>query len=90
MSANIKWRALLSHLLQGGDEVSPRGKTTKERLCHTTRWDMSSPVITCPIRKLGYRFMVGEAAWILSGDNRVSSIAPHARQISQFSDDGLT
>lgn len=34
--------------------------------------------------------MCAEAAWILSGDNRVDTIAPFSRMISKFSDDGLT
>lgn len=90
MTTTRTWRALLALLLEHGAEVSPRGRTTKEMLAVRTEWDMGAPVLACPVRKLGYRFMVAEASWILSGDNRVSSIAPHSRQISQFSDDGLT
>lgn len=90
MTTTMTWRSLLSELLMSGVEVRPRDKTTKELLALTSCIPMASPVVTCPERKMGYRFMAGEAAWILSGDNRVSSIAPLAKHITQFSDDGLT
>jgi thymidylate synthase len=42
-----------------------------------------------PARKLGFRFMAAEAAWIIGGDNLVASIAPYSKQISEYSDDGI-
>jgi dCMP deaminase len=50
---------------------------------------MSQPVLNVAARRLGYRFMCAEAAWILSGDNRVETIAPYSKSIGSFSDDGL-
>jgi thymidylate synthase len=49
---------------------------------------MNNPVVCVKERKLGYHFMAAEAAWIMSGDNRVKTIAPFSRSISSFSDDG--
>lgn len=49
---------------------------------------MSHPVMGVQERGLGYKFMAAEAAWILSGDNRVATIAQYSKQISRFSDDG--
>jgi thymidylate synthase len=49
---------------------------------------MEWPVVTVKERELGYKFMAAEAAWILSGDNRVRSIRPYSKAISNFSDDG--
>jgi thymidylate synthase len=49
---------------------------------------MNRCILTCPGRKLGYRFQAAEAWWILSGDDRVESIAPYSKTITQFSDDG--
>ena len=51
---------------------------------------MSCPIVRCPNRKLGYRFLVAEAAWIASGRNDLASIVPYAKQLARFSDDGLT
>jgi thymidylate synthase len=87
-TATTAWRFLLGKLLDQGDLVSPRGKPTRELLGETTRIDMRYPVIQVAERKLGLRFMAAEAAWILSGDNRVSTIAPYSRDISEFSNDG--
>ena len=33
--------------------------------------------------------MAAEALWILSGDNKVETIAPYNKNIKQFSDDGI-
>lgn len=95
--ANREWNRLLQDLYYRGHEVSPvsaganfKGRTTKELLAHTTRWDMSRPVITNPARKLGYKFMTAEAAWTLAGDNRLDVIKPYGRAIATFTDDGRT
>lgn len=82
------WRSLIRDILTEGNEVRPRGKLTRELLAKTTVVDMGDPVLTLPERKLGYKFLAAEAHWILSGDNRVSTIAPYSQQIAQFSDDG--
>lgn len=91
------WRDLLTALLQRGQEISPeslgadwRGRTNKELLGYQTTVPMTQPVVLCPGRKLGYRFMAAEAANILAGDNRLSSIASFAPQMTRLSEDGLT
>ncbi len=86
-NVNNTWLKGLYHIAKGWDVV-PRGLATREVLAATTKIPMKSPVLTIPDRKLGYRFMAAEAAWILSGDNRVSTIAPYSKVITQFSDDG--
>lgn len=85
---NTEWRRALYHLTHYGEQVSPRGKPSRELLGFQTRIPMWDPIVTVPERKLGYKFMIAEAYWILTGDNRVSTIAPYSKQISQFSDDG--
>lgn len=87
--AHYAWRTLLEKIALDGEHVAPRGKRTRELLGHTTKFDMSHPVVVSQVRKLGYRFMCAEAAWILSGDNRVATIKPYSKVISQFSDDGV-
>lgn len=73
-----------------GNLVRPRGKLTREMLNHTIEVDMRHPVLMITERKLSYTFMLAEAYWILSGDNRVKSIDSYNKNIAQFSDDGET
>ena len=86
--ANLAWIKLLATLIREGQECAPRGKKIKEVLGYQSTVDMSRCIVTIPERQLGYKFMAAEAAWILSGDNRVSTIKPFARHIASFSDDG--
>jgi thymidylate synthase len=88
LPANEAWHANLNYLLLKGEKHSPRGKGTLELLSHQSIVDMRYPVVTNSHRKMGYKFLLAEAVWILSGDNRVESIAPYAKHIADFSDDG--
>jgi len=88
-STNVAWQSLLHMVMKHGHETSPRGQRTKELLGIKSTVDMRNPVITIKERKLGYKFMAAEAAWIMSGDNRVKTIAPYSKAISNFSDDGI-
>lgn len=89
MNINTVWKKMLSDLLDKGELSSPRTHATKELLGYQSCIDMSKPFLNIPERKLGKQFRYAEAAWILSGDNRVSTIAPYSKMISQFSDDGV-
>ena len=66
-----------------------RGQRTLEILASQTNVDMDFPVVTAKARNLGYRFMVAEAWWILTGQNAVETIKPYSKQIERFSDDGV-
>lgn len=89
MSATEAWVLDLDQVLNNGAEVSPRGQRTLEALGYQSATvDMSRPVVMSPERKLGYKFLAAEAAWILSGDDKVATIAPYSKEISNFSDDG--
>lgn len=87
-SANTTWYYLLNKILEEGSDVSPRGLLCKEILSHTTRINMKYPVVSSR-PKLGYKFLVAEAWWILSGRNDVASIKPYSPHIAGFSNDGL-
>lgn len=87
-TANQQWKVVLGDVLRYGKSHSPRGKLTYEWINYRSTLDMRYPVITIPSRRLGYRFLFAEALWILSGDNRVETIAPYAKAITNFSDDG--
>jgi thymidylate synthase len=89
-SANDAWTEMLGDLLSWGRYAKPRAMGTKELLGYQTVVDMKQPVVTVAKRIEGkfHGFMCAEAAWILSGDNRVTTIAPYSRMIAKFSDDG--
>lgn len=89
-SVNKTWCGLLRMLLTDGEVVRVRDQTTRELISHSSQVEMSRAVITAPSRKLGYRFLPAEAAWILSGDNRLSTIRPYSKTVSQHSDDGYS
>jgi thymidylate synthase len=84
------WYWDLIRVYTAGAVVSPRGLTTRELIGYQSAINMQRPIITCPYRQLGYKFMFAEAAWILGGGNDVATISPYARDISKFSDDGET
>lgn len=90
MKINKVWCNLLSDIMTKGSIVGPRGKNTKEIIAHQTKIDMNQPVLSVVARKMGYRFMCAEAWWILSGHNRVDLIKPYSKDISNFSDNGIT
>lgn len=85
-NVNDEWINALHNLMFMGDAVSCRNIPTKELRGYQTLIDMSKPVLTVADRKLGYKFMAAEAAWIMSGDNRVSTIEPYSKHIAKFSD----
>lgn len=89
-SANFEWLSELSWVLNKGNSVAPRGQVTKEALQQTAIVNMRRPVVTLEERKLSTKFLGGEAYWILSGDNRVETIAPYNKNIVNYSDDGKT
>lgn len=82
------WLNALNDILVNGDPVAPRGKMTREIPQRTMVVDMRRPVLRVPGRSLSYKFMAAEAFWILSGDDRVETIAPYNSRIKDFSDDG--
>jgi len=88
-ATNSEWRNLLVRIVASGTTPTCRGFKTHESLVSVTHVEMRSPVLTTPERKLGYRFMCGEAAWILSGDNRLGTIRKYAKMMERFSDDGV-
>jgi thymidylate synthase len=87
-TADEAWIKLLYDVRIHGDVSKPRGIEICELLGHKTEVDMRHPVVTNRTRKLSRKFLAGEAYWILTGDNRVSTIAPYNSFISKFSDDG--
>lgn len=90
LDATFVWLNLVGDLLKHGHRAAPRGKSVLELVGYRTRINMYTPMVEVPDRKIGRKFRAAEAAWILSGDNRVETIAPYAKHIADFSDDGVT
>lgn len=88
-STTRAWLSLLDKIRNNGRLTQVRGLQTLEILGNQTTIEMSRPVIISKERKLGYRFMVAEAWWILTGQNTVETIKSYSRQIERFSDDGI-
>lgn len=87
--ATLAWLDTLQAVYEHGSEYSPRDMKTREVLAHTSHINMRHPIVNVPERDMGFKFMTAEAAWILSGDNKVETISPFSKAISKFSDDGV-
>lgn len=87
-SASWAWLNLLKDVMERGSESRPRDMRIKESLGYRTTVSMEYPVVSATERKLQRKFLAGEAHWILTGDNRVSTISPYNSVIAKFSDDG--
>jgi len=86
---NESWHMLLTAIMEHGVNSKPRGMKTKEIIGYQSVIDMNQPIITVPQRDMNYKFMCGEAHWILSGSNRVEDITRFMKAIAKFSDDGM-
>lgn len=84
---NSQWINKLKEIIYKGQISNPRGIKIKELINSSICIDMNYPIITIPERKLGYKFMMREAWWILSGRNDVESIKDYSKAISTFSND---
>lgn len=71
-----------------GDPIYRRGIASREVQCAGTHWDMMSPIITIPERKLNYSFMFAEALWILRGRSELRDVGSYNGNIQKYSDDG--
>lgn len=89
-TANYAWRKLLKAILNFGSVTKPRGLECTELIGYTSKLDMNYPVVHSNLRKVGYKFQAAEAAWILSGDDKLATIYPYANHMADFSDDGVT
>lgn len=91
MRANQTWVEAVDHVFhQYENIVSPRGQEVREVNQATYTVDWNYPVVTNKSRNLNYKFMFGEAAWILSGSNDVETISSYMKSYAKFSDDNVT
>lgn len=87
------YRGVLMQILQMGDDVSPRGKATREiRAASLTLQPpgAEAAILRSKVRRPNYYFMVAEHLWIVAGMNSVEGIRRYNPGIAGFSDDGAT
>jgi thymidylate synthase len=87
-TANGAWLLRLHNCYLEGDNVSPRGKPTKEEISPCVWFDMRYPIVTEPARKLSYRFMAAEASWILDGSSYLDYHPEIEKKLKPYSDNG--
>lgn len=84
---NYMWQEKLKETM-GGFESSPRGMKVREVI--NGHYQVPMPAfITLASRKVNVKFMFAEAAWILSGSNRLSDVSRAMASYKNFSDDGI-
>jgi thymidylate synthase len=88
MNINETYQQHLTDILTKGSYATCRGHEIIECIGKSITIPMSEPLITLAGRRLNYKFACGEAAWIMSGSNRVEDIAYCNKRIANFSDDG--
>lgn len=86
---NFQWVILLNNITKSYNISQPRGLKIQEIINNHTQVDMNYPILTVSARKLGYKFMVREAWWIMDGRNTVDTITNYSKAISTFSNDGF-
>lgn len=88
-STNEVWKSKVREIAENPQHIShPRGMEVKERLAEQYTVDMPA-YIDLDERKVNVNFMFAEAAWIISGSNRLSDLTPTMKRYADFSDDGV-
>ena len=86
---NTVWQGLLNTVRGDFDfEVSPRGLNCLEKVAGQYRVPMPA-FINLTARKVNVGFMFAEAAWIVSGSNRLAELTPYMKAYAAFSDDAV-
>lgn len=86
---NKIWKDKLRKTLDNPDYVvSPRGMEVREEINGSYAVPMPA-YISLVERKVNEPFMFAEAAWIISGSNRLDEITPFMKGYANFSDDGV-
>lgn len=88
-SVNVVWQEQVYKLLTNPNfTAAPRGQEVREILSGQYRVPMPA-YLDLTDRNINLRFMFAEAAWIISGSNRLSDLTPYMKSYANFSDDGV-
>lgn len=86
LHASSSWLSQVTHALSNGAEA----RDTLELTASQVRWDMNHPLVVIPERKVNYKFACAEAAYIISGQNRIEFLTENAMKgFADYSDDGV-
>ncbi len=85
---NLYYQKHLKSIITDGTCFAPRGKETFELIGTQFVYDANYPVITIPERNIGYKAMLAEAYWILSGSNLLEDIKPWMK-MDQYSNNNI-
>ena len=86
---NEVWKEKVQQCLETPDYVSkPRGMEVHEVLNGSYSVPMPA-YLDYEERDVNVNFMFAEAAWIVSGSNKLSEVSRHMKKYADFSDDGL-
>lgn len=83
--------AMLANLTIWGDDVTVRGRPTKEVLLNV--YEVKRPyyrAILTPGRRWNPWLAMSEGLWVIAGRNDLASLRPYNSRIVEFSDDGDT
>ena len=90
-NATTAWKLAMANVYNNYKyQSAPRGMGIREILNFKYEVDMHEPIVLLGARKLNYGFMFAEAAWIVSGSNRLEDITPYMKSYANYSDDGFT
>ncbi len=85
---NRIWQKKVGECLDDPDYVvKPRGMEVREVINGSYAVPMPA-YLDLEDRKVNVSFMLAEAAWIISGSNRLDDITPYMKNYANFSDDG--
>lgn len=86
---NYIWLEKINELTHDYHYIAkPRGLEIREKIA--SQYTVKMPAYLNLIdRKVNLEFMFSEAAWIISGDNKVSTITKYMKRYKDFSDDGI-
>jgi len=87
ISASMAWLSQLKHVETYGSPA----RDTKEIVASQVKWDMNRPLVIVPERKVNYKFACAEAAYIITGQNRIEFIVNNAmKSFAEYgTDDGV-
>ncbi len=88
-NVNVVWQEQVHKLLTSPNFIAaPRGQEVREILSGQYRVPMPA-YLDLSDRNINLAFMFAEAAWIISGSNRLSDLTPYMKTYANFSDDGV-
>lgn len=88
-TAQTEWFDFLGNIYKNGKYCKVHGLEVKEFRDTKFNISMNYPTIRYNKRKIGEKFRYAEPYWILSGDNRLSSIRRYAPAFANYSDDDV-